>query len=70
MTRDEAKRLMERVKRNHATLNGCPRHEFALPDPPDLTVRKVRCARCGGEVDVIKARWYLLGIEHATQAAE
>jgi hypothetical protein len=59
------KEIWEKVKANHALLDGCERpHQFeerSRPGSPDG--HKYRCERCGGEIDSIAASWYIQGLE-------
>lgn len=58
------KRIFERVE-NHAKLNRCYQHRFDTSEidwsKPLLSTIPLRCVRCGGEMDILSVRCYLLG---------
>ena len=72
MRREEARRILEDVKRNQRVLDGCPGpHEFEeVPEPGSAIPRTCRCAKCGGTTSRINAHWYKRGLEHARREAE
>lgn len=53
--------IAEQVKANHARLNGCARHEFALIPGGAPLRQKYRCTLCGGEVDHHAWYWHEQG---------
>lgn len=66
----EANPLVQ-IKRNHARLGECDRHEFQpLPDWRErkgpFSWLKVRCARCDGEMNASDVMTYLRGFAHGT----
>lgn len=59
--------IADQVKRNHATLAACARHDFEAIEPGRLATRH-RCKHCSGEVDGSARRWYELGLQHGGAA--
>ena len=61
---EEAKRIFEEVKANHARLAACERHDF---EPIDAAKRRSphRCRRCGGELNALNVSWYNRGLADA-----
>jgi len=57
--------IWEQVKANSARLDSCPGPHDFLPIEPDKPFIKHRCARCGGEVEGSRARWYKRGLERS-----
>jgi len=55
--------LLEQVKENHKKLRSCDIHEFDIPKNIPFGLRTIPCKRCGGEVELTKARWYRDGYE-------
>lgn len=57
--------ILEKVKANHAKLDGCSRHDFEIvPLDQGLLSRSkqvYRCEHCGGEIDGTKYRWHEIG---------
>ncbi len=62
---DEARKIFEQVKTNHARLEGCAGpHVFVEHRHVGKLVREYRCALCGGTLDSINVGWYRRGLEH------
>lgn len=76
MNRQEMQKLIEEVKANTARLKLCTLHQFPAYPPlksqgsRSLPVRHLTCIRCGGQVDVINAIYYVRGYVAAGGNAE
>lgn len=58
-----AKEIFEKVQENEKKLDDCTIHDFSIPMEPGKLVRRWKCSRCEGEVDVLAKRWYERGLE-------
>lgn len=64
MSRVSWEKTIAEVRANLERLHSCSGpHEFDPITPPGLGQR-FRCARCGGEIDQQKLRWYNMGLRH------
>lgn len=64
LPRDEIVAMWEAVKKNNATLDACPRHQFDAA----LVVKmgdKVKCNQCGGTLPLTAISYYIRGYRAA-----
>lgn len=61
---DEAKRIFEQVKENHAKLDACDGHDFEPHERQGKLVRSYKCLCCNGVIDSINRQWYERGRVH------
>lgn len=63
--------LFERVHQNRLKLDACPRHLFPAAVPgidggvAAMLGRKIKCEKCGGEMDLTALNYYVRGYEAA-----
>lgn len=63
--------LMARVNENRRRLDACPRHLFPERVPGieggvgAMLGQKIRCKKCGGEMDLVALNYYVRGFEAA-----
>ncbi|MFY9479159.1 MAG: hypothetical protein WAQ08_16055 [Aquabacterium sp.] len=59
--------LWAEVKANHAKLQACRRHDFVRPAGIVPINAKLTCRACDGWASPSDARWYDLGLAHASR---
>jgi hypothetical protein len=60
----DTKQIIADVRANLAKLDACPRHEFRRKGDSGRVMFRSICAKCGGELDGIQAKYYEVGIGH------
>ena len=69
--RAETDQILAGIRANTALLDGCGLpHDFQpIPqDRPNPFRQKLKCTKCGGEVDLTRGLWYNKGLEDAGKA--
>lgn len=67
VSKTEFAAIWDEVKANHARLDACRLHNFAIDTTPDRPLgKKWKCTACGGVVDEIRKQWYERGLAHAS----
>lgn len=62
---------IEQVRANRDKLDACPRHSFGANVPgieggvAAMFGQKVKCVKCGGEMDLVALNYYVRGYEAA-----
>ncbi len=60
-------KIIIEVRENQEKLTACKRHDFARKGNSGRELFRFVCKACGGEVDVVAARFYEKGLEHGAQ---
>ena len=60
-----SKKLWAEAVANVERLNGCPRHLFEFDGHEVKFGAKATCKKCGGTLDMLQVRQYVLGYEAA-----
>ena len=65
----ESRKLLAEIRANFATLASCVGpHEWLKEDGMPKMFSKRKCAKCGGEMDAVHARYYDEGVAHGRAA--
>lgn len=61
MTPEKQKELFSMIQQNRRRVDQCPRHKFAIGEPPYAIGTKSICQNCNGELSLVEIAAYARG---------